>query len=79
PGPASPEMGPCAKADIPAQSPDYPPALWVAANAANFATGRTATVDKVVIHAPQCSYAGTSSWFQNASSKGSSHYVVRYS
>ncbi|MFF2731990.1 peptidoglycan-binding protein [Streptomyces sp. NPDC058008] len=77
--PVSPDKGPLAKADVTAQSPDYPPALWVAANSANFATGRTATVDKVVIHVMQGSYAGTISWFQNATSKVSSHYVVRSS
>ncbi|MER7942046.1 amidase [Streptomyces sp. NBC_01696] len=77
--PVSPEKGPLAKADITAKSEDYPSALWVAANSANFATGRTATVDKVVIHVTQGSYAGTISWFQNATSKVSSHYVVRSS
>ncbi|MFD6280072.1 peptidoglycan-binding protein [Streptomyces sp. NPDC060209] len=77
--PVSPEKGPLAKAEVTTQSPDYPPALWVAANSANFATGRTATVDKVVIHVTQGSYAGTISWFQNATSKVSSHYVVRSS
>ncbi|MFC8228773.1 N-acetylmuramoyl-L-alanine amidase [Streptomyces sp. NPDC057287] len=77
--PVSPEKGPLAKADVTAQSPDYPPALWVAADSANFATGRTATVDKVVIHVTQGSYAGTISWFQDAVSKVSSHYVVRSS
>ncbi|MFE3516489.1 peptidoglycan-binding protein [Streptomyces sp. NPDC059166] len=77
--PVSPEKGVLAKADVTAQSPDYPPALWVAADSANFATGRTATVDKVVIHVTQGSYAGTISWFQNATSKVSSHYVVRSS
>ncbi|MEU0136198.1 peptidoglycan-binding protein [Streptomyces sp. NPDC006296] len=77
--PVSPEKGDFAKADITAQSPDYPPALWVAAASGNFATGRTATVDKVVVHVTQGSYAGTISWFQNATSKVSSHYVVRSS
>ncbi|MFE7749129.1 peptidoglycan-binding protein [Streptomyces sp. NPDC057428] len=77
--PVAPEKGPLAKADVTTQSPDYPPALWVAANSANYATGRTATVDKVVIHVAQGSYAGTISWFQNATSKVSSHYVVRSS
>ncbi|MFB8026189.1 MULTISPECIES: N-acetylmuramoyl-L-alanine amidase [unclassified Streptomyces] len=77
--PVSPEKGPLAKADVTAQSPDYPPALWVAADTANFATGRTATVDKVVIHVTQGSYAGTISWFQDPVSKVSSHYVVRSS
>lgn len=70
--PVSPEKGPLAKADVTAQSPDYPPALWVAAASANFATGRTATVDKVVIHVAQGSYAGTISWFQDPVSKVSS-------
>lgn len=77
--PVSPEKGPLAKADITTQSPDYPAALWVAANTANYAVGRTATVDKVVVHVTQGSYAGTISWFQNATSKVSSHYVVRSS
>ncbi|MEV2243011.1 peptidoglycan-binding protein [Streptomyces sp. NPDC049970] len=77
--PVAPEKGPLAKADVTAQSPDYPPALWVAANSANYATGRTATVDKVVVHVTQGSYAGTISWFQNATSQVSSHYVVRSS
>ncbi len=44
---------------------DYPSARWVPAHAENFATGRTATVDKVVIHVTQGSYAGSISWFQN--------------
>ncbi|WP_406144818.1 peptidoglycan-binding protein [Streptomyces sp. NBC_01012] len=77
--PVSPDKGPLAKADITAKSEDYPAALWVPANSANFATGRTATVDKVVIHVTQGSYAGTISWFQNATSQVSSHYVVRSS
>ncbi|MFE9724101.1 peptidoglycan-binding protein [Streptomyces sp. NPDC005794] len=77
--PVSPDKGPLAKADVTVQSPDYPPALWVAAHSANFATGRTAALDKVVIHVTQGSYAGTISWFQNATSQVSSHYVVRSS
>ncbi|MFI2779529.1 peptidoglycan-binding protein [Streptomyces sp. ALB3] len=77
--PVSPEKGPLAKADVAAPSPDYPSALWVPANSANFAVNRTATVDKVVVHVTQGSYAGTISWFQNATSKVSSHYVVRSS
>ncbi|MGW0792376.1 peptidoglycan-binding protein [Streptomyces sp. NPDC002911] len=77
--PVSPDKGPLAKADVTARSPDYPSALWVAAHSANFTTGRTAALDKVVIHVAQGSYAGTISWFQNATSKVSSHYVVRSS
>ncbi|HBF83749.1 MAG TPA: N-acetylmuramoyl-L-alanine amidase [Streptomyces sp.] len=77
--PVAPEKGALASAEAAAQSPDYPPAKWVAAASGNYATGRSASVDKVVIHVMQGSYAGTISWFQNAASKVSSHYVVRSS
>lgn len=77
--PVAPEKGSLATAGVTAQSPDYPPALWVAANAANYATGRSAAIDKVVIHVTQGSYAGTISWFQNPASQVSAHYVVRSS
>ncbi|MFI8002889.1 N-acetylmuramoyl-L-alanine amidase [Streptomyces sp. NPDC086010] len=62
-----------------AQSPDYPPALWVPASSANYAVGRTAAISKVVVHVTQGSYAGTLSWFQNPSAQVSAHYVVRSS
>ncbi|MFD5032890.1 N-acetylmuramoyl-L-alanine amidase [Streptomyces sp. NPDC058405] len=62
-----------------ALSPDYPPAAWVPANAANYSAGRTASISSVIVHVTQGSYAGTISWFQNASSQVSSHYVVRSS
>jgi N-acetyl-anhydromuramyl-L-alanine amidase AmpD len=60
-------------------SPDYPPAAWVAANAANYTTGRTASISTVVVHVTQGSYAGTINWFQNPASQVSAHYVVRSS
>ncbi|MFJ9032510.1 peptidoglycan-binding protein [Streptomyces sp. NPDC102274] len=60
-------------------SPDYPDAAWVPANSANYAAGRSASISSVVVHVTQGSYAGTISWFQNPSSKVSSHYVVRSS
>ncbi|MFE7125510.1 peptidoglycan-binding protein [Streptomyces sp. NPDC057617] len=62
-----------------ALSPDYPPAAWVPANAANYSAGRSASISTVVVHVTQGSYAGTISWFQNPSSKVSAHYVVRSS
>ncbi|GGY98106.1 peptidoglycan-binding protein [Streptomyces nitrosporeus] len=77
--PVSPLKGDQGAARVTAQSPDYPSALWVPADPANYATGRTATVDKVVVHVTQGSYAGTISWFRNPSSQVSSHYVVRSS
>ncbi|MFE4910734.1 peptidoglycan-binding protein [Streptomyces sp. NPDC056652] len=62
-----------------ALSPDYPSAAWVPANAANYASGRSASISSVVMHVTQGSYAGTISWFQNPASQVSSHYVVRSS
>ncbi|MFE2748840.1 peptidoglycan-binding protein [Streptomyces scopuliridis] len=62
-----------------ALSPDYPDAAWVPANSANYAAGRSASISSVVVHVTQGSYAGTISWFQNPSSRVSSHYVVRSS
>lgn len=77
--PVSPEKGALATAGVTAASPDYPPALWVPASTANYASGRSAAIDKVVVHVTQGSYAGTISWFQNPASQVSTHYVVRSS
>ncbi|WP_330456395.1 amidase [Streptomyces sp. NBC_00820] len=78
--PVAPERGRYEAAAAPvAQSPDYPSALWVPADPANYAVGRTASISKVVIHVTQGSYAGTISWFQNPSAEVSAHYVVRSS
>ncbi|MGW8885190.1 peptidoglycan-binding protein [Streptomyces sp. NPDC055749] len=77
--PVSPEKGALAAAGATAVSPDYPPALWVPASSANYAKGRSATVDKVVVHVTQGSYAGSISWFQNPASQVSAHYVIRSS
>ncbi|MFD4035217.1 N-acetylmuramoyl-L-alanine amidase [Streptomyces sp. NPDC058637] len=77
--PVSPQKGSLATADITTQSPDYPSALWVPASSANYVTGRTATIDKVVVHVTQGSYAGSISWFQNPASQVSAHYLIRSS
>jgi N-acetyl-anhydromuramyl-L-alanine amidase AmpD len=62
------------------QSTDYPPALWDQASASNFTVGRGGVaITNVVIHTTEGSYAGTISWFNNASSQVSAHYVVRSS
>ncbi|MEU4887013.1 MULTISPECIES: N-acetylmuramoyl-L-alanine amidase [Streptomyces] len=83
---AAPERGTYADVDVTgetgetgAQSPDYPPAQWVPANSANYATGRSQSISAVVVHVTQGSYAGTISWFQNPASEVSAHYVVRSS
>lgn len=57
----------------------YPSALWVPADAHNFSVGRTATIDKVIIHVTQGSYEGSIKWFQDPKAEVSAHYVVRSS
>ncbi|MEU3223875.1 peptidoglycan-binding protein [Streptomyces sp. NPDC006976] len=77
--PVSPHKDGIAAADTGARSADYPAALWVPADPNNYATGRTAAIDKVVVHVTQGSYAGSISWFQDPVSEVSAHYVVRSS
>ncbi|WP_405900609.1 amidase [Streptomyces sp. NBC_00727] len=77
--PVSPHKDGIAAADTGVRSVDYPAALWVPADPNNYTTGRTAKIDKVVIHVTQGSYAGSISWFQDPVSVVSAHYVVRSS
>ncbi|MBP2472489.1 hypothetical protein JOF53_001361 [Crossiella equi] len=65
--------------DIGVLSADYGPARWAPAHGNNYAAGRSARIDKIVIHVTQGSYAGSISWFQNPTSKVSAHYVIRSS
>jgi hypothetical protein len=61
-------------------SEDYPPALWVPANANNFSSGRQGTApDTIIIHDTEGSYSSAISWFQNPNSGVSAHYVIRSS
>ncbi len=61
-------------------SDDYPPALWVPANANNYLEGRPyPPIDTIIIHDTEGSYASAISWFQNPSAQASAHYVVRSS
>ncbi|MFG3404836.1 N-acetylmuramoyl-L-alanine amidase [Streptomyces sp. NPDC048142] len=77
--PVAPDKGALSASDVYAQSADYPSARWVPAHPDNFAADRTASVDKVVVHVTQGSYAGSISWFQNPDSEVSAHYVIRSS
>lgn len=77
--PVSPHKDGVAAADTGTRSADYPAALWVPADPNNYTTGRTAKIDKVIIHVTQGSYAGSISWFQDPVSEVSAHYVVRSS
>lgn len=77
--PVSPQKGALATPAADTRSTDYPSALWVPADPNNYATGRSATIDKVVVHVTQGSYAGSISWFQDPVSEVSAHYVIRSS
>jgi len=58
---------------------DYGPALWNAAYSGNYQTANRTKVDHIVIHDTEGSYTGTISWFKNASSNVSAHYVIKSS
>ncbi|GAA4074531.1 N-acetylmuramoyl-L-alanine amidase [Nonomuraea soli] len=79
PSPVQPQRGELENARSFAQviSADYPAAHWIAASASNYTAGNRTSVDRVVIHVTQGSYAGAISWFQNPRSRVSAHYVVR--
>lgn len=77
--PVTPHKEGITAADTSTRSADYPSALWVPADPNNYATGRSAAIDKVVVHVTQGSYAGSISWFQDPVSEVSAHYVVRSS
>ncbi|MGW2841182.1 peptidoglycan-binding protein [Streptomyces sp. NPDC001493] len=77
--PVSPEKGDLAPSDVSTRSADYPSALWVPASTTNYKSGRTADIDKIVIHVTQGSYAGSISWFQDPAAVVSAHYVIRSS
>ncbi|KGM51375.1 hypothetical protein N792_11605 [Lysobacter concretionis Ko07 = DSM 16239] len=65
--------------DVGIQSTDYTPAIWNPASASNYTASRAAAVSAVTLHTAQGSYAGTISWFKNASAQVSAHYVIRSS
>lgn len=56
-------------------------ARFTPASASNYSSraGGTSSIDSVIIHTTEGSYAGTISWFRNPSSEVSAHYVVRKS
>lgn len=67
----------------PEATPDYPNARWVAASSSNYKVANREydgnSINYVVIHTTQGSYAGAISWFQNPSAGVSAHYVIRSS
>ncbi|MFI6058099.1 peptidoglycan-binding protein [Streptomyces sp. NPDC051286] len=77
--PVAPEKGAFSDRGSRARSADYPSALWVPADPNNFTKGRSAPINKVIIHVTQGSYSGSISWFQDPTSEVSAHYVIRSS
>ncbi|MEW2490407.1 peptidoglycan-binding protein [Streptomyces sp. NPDC048411] len=77
--PVAPEKGSFSDRGSRTQSPDYPSALWAPADPNNFTKGRSAPINKVIIHVTQGSYSGSISWFQDPTSEVSAHYVIRSS
>ena len=63
-------------------SDDYPPAHWVPASTSNYTPAdrpNDLSIDRIVIHDTESSYASAISWFQNPNSQVSAHYVIRSS
>ncbi|MDH6218041.1 N-acetylmuramoyl-L-alanine amidase [Streptomyces pseudovenezuelae] len=59
---------------------DYPGAEWQAASTSNYTVSNRPTaysLDRVIIHVTQETYAGTLAIFKNPQKKVSAHYVVR--
>jgi peptidoglycan hydrolase-like amidase/N-acetyl-anhydromuramyl-L-alanine amidase AmpD len=79
-GPAATNAGgKIAVAAVAAASTDYPSALWDEANTNNWGSRSGVVPTNITIHTMQGSYAGTISWFNNASAVVSAHYLVRSS
>lgn len=76
---ALPPASPAAARHVRVAIAGHSTAQWVPADAHNFSVGRTATIDRVIIHVTQGSYAGSVKWFQDPTSEVSAHYVVRSS
>ncbi|MFV0137389.1 N-acetylmuramoyl-L-alanine amidase [Streptomyces sp. HMX87] len=71
---------PGARADARPQAVDYPLAEWQPASTANYTRSSRPTahsVDYVVVHVTQETYADTLAIFRNAQKKVSAHYVIR--
>lgn len=78
----APERGKYAGSTMGAMAVDYPGAIWSAASTSNYQVANrpaSHTIDRIVVHTTQGSYAGTISWFKNPSSQVSAHYVIRSS
>src|SRR5438128_7268908 len=60
------------------EAPQYPlAAQFVPASPSNYSPGGITTVQYVVVHTMQGSYAGSISWFQNPVAEVSAHFCVR--
>jgi hypothetical protein len=56
---------------------DYGGSTWYGASSRNYSNAsRPPTINKIIIHVAQGSYAGTLNWFKNPAAKASAHYTV---
>lgn len=59
---------------------DYPGGSWQAASTRNYAASNrpvSTTIDSIVVHITQSSFASAVSWFKNPRADVSAHYVIR--
>ncbi|MCB9895767.1 MAG: N-acetylmuramoyl-L-alanine amidase [Planctomycetes bacterium] len=55
--------------------PAKPTCIWDPSP--NYTSGRTTTIDAIVIHTTEGSYSGSVSWLKNPSAGASAHYVIK--
>ncbi|MCC7508079.1 MAG: N-acetylmuramoyl-L-alanine amidase [Planctomycetes bacterium] len=55
--------------------PNQPAIVWDPSP--NYTAGRTVSIDSIVIHTTEGSYAGAVSWLKNPSAGASAHYVIK--
>jgi hypothetical protein len=58
-----------------AAQPSQPTIIWDPSP--NYTSGRSATIDSIVIHTTEGSYSGAVSWLKNPSAGASAHYVIK--
>lgn len=55
--------------------PSQPNIIWDPSP--NYSSGRTTTIDTIVIHTTEGSYGGAVSWLKNPASGASTHYIIK--
>lgn len=60
-----------------AATAEYSKARWVPAHSSNYTVASRSSIKYIIVHTTEGSYSGSISWFQNAASNVSAHYVIR--